>query len=100
MDVRAGPESKLQEIVKNTGAWRATVHRVAELDTTLQGSNHITKEVCSVCQQRVFFINNTGKIRNSRSKTKPAPFLMFCVEVTYSWINTLSKTMQYERKMW
>ena len=26
--------NKLEEIVENRGAWRATVHEVAELDTT------------------------------------------------------------------
>ena len=33
--------NKLEEIVENRGAWRATVHEVAELDTTqwLNNSN-------------------------------------------------------------
>ena len=34
--------SKLQEIVKNRIAWRATVHRVAELDTTQQLNKQAT----------------------------------------------------------
>ena len=34
--------NKLEEIVENRGAWRATVHEVAELDTTQRLNNSNT----------------------------------------------------------
>ena len=34
--------NKLEEIVENRGAWRATVHEVAELDTTQRLTNSNT----------------------------------------------------------
>jgi len=38
--------SKLQEMVKDREAWNATVHRVAESDTTEQWNNSSLKSAC------------------------------------------------------